>query len=300
MSTPQPEIEIRQLRYFVTLAEELHFGLAAERLQIAQPSLTRQIQLLEQQIGAPLFQRTQRRVKLTNVGQIFLEQARLTLDQHQRAVERAHNAAAKQQDVLTVGFEPCATFHGLDQVVQDFSEQHPEIKLISYQLTSLDLEEAVLRGRIDAGFIHPPVTNSQLVFEKVTDEEVLAVLNTAHPLARHRRIALADLATEPFILFPRQIAPACYDGIQAFCQREGFTPNVRHETNDLAFCLRLIGAGTGVTIAPSGIRDRKERGVTYRQLRTKSPHIETGFVRRAGEVAPKLARLLALWRIYAA
>jgi DNA-binding transcriptional LysR family regulator len=299
MSAPQPEIEIRQLRYFVTLAEELHFGLAAERLQIAQPSLTRQIQLLEQQVGAPLFERTQRRVTLTNVGQIFLEQARITLDQHQRAVESARNAAHQQQDVLTVGFEPCAAFHGLGQVVKDFSEQYPEIKLISYQLTSLDLEEAVLRGRIDAGFIHLPAKNPQLVFEKVSDEELLAVLNIAHPLARNRRVVLADLASEPFILFPRQIAPACYDDIQALCQQEGFTPNVRHETSDMTFCLQLIGAGTGVTISPAGIRERKERGVTYRQL-SKSPHIETGFVRRAGEVSPQLARLLALWRIYAA
>ncbi|MBC7883502.1 MAG: LysR family transcriptional regulator [Anaerolineae bacterium] len=300
MNSPQPEIEIRQLRYFVALAEALHFGLAAEQLKIAQPSLTRQIQLLEQQVGSPLFERTQRQVRLTNVGQIFLEQARLTLDQHQRAVESARNAASKQQDVLTVGFEPCATYHGLAQVVQAFSEQHPEIKLISYQLTSPDLEEAVLRGRIDAGFLHPPINHSQLVFEKVSDEGVLAVLNTAHPLARRRRIALADLALEPFILFPRQIAPACYDGIQALCQQEGFTPNVRHETNDFSFCLRLIGTGMGVTIAPSGIRERKERSVAYRSLSNKSPHIETGFVRRAGEMSPQLANLLTLWRTYAA
>src|SRR5260370_10489995 len=129
-------IDPRQVRSFVVLAEELHFGKAATRLSLAQPSLTRQIQLLEAYMGVALFHRTQREVHLTPAGQTFLEQARITLEQHDRSIEAAQNVAEKHTDVLTIGFEPCAAFHGLPQVVQEFGRRHPKVKLISYQINA--------------------------------------------------------------------------------------------------------------------------------------------------------------------
>lgn len=296
-----PEIEVRQLRSFVVLAEELHFGQAATRLEIAQPSLSRQIQLLEQQLGAPLFRRTRRQVQLTPVGQIFLEQARLTLEQHARGIETTRNAAKAQLDVLNVGFEPCATFHGLIEVVQQFARHYPHIKLVSHQLTAPEQHEAVRRRRIDAGFLHPPVTGSGLVFEKVLEETFLCALPTVHPLARRRKIALEALATEAFILFPRSLAPACFDIIYELCYQAGFTPNVQHRTSDLNFCLNLVAAGTGVTVVPACVRERQIPGVAYRELSKATPTVESGFIRRADEpVAPAFEQLLALWRNHAA
>lgn len=297
----RPEIEFRQLRYFVTLAEELHFGQAAVRLQIAQPSLSRQIQLLEQQLGATLFRRSQRQVQLTPVGQIFLEQARLTLEQHERTIEITRNAAQQQIDVLTIGFEPCATFHGLLAVAKQFAQDYPQIKLISHQLTAPEQHEAVRRGRIEAGFLHPPVDTPGLVYEKVLEETFLCALPTSHPLARRRRIALEALTDDAFILFPRSLAPACFDIIYELCHQAGFRPKVQHETSDLNFCLNLVASGTGVTLVPACARERQVQGVTYRELSRATPQVESGFLRRSGE-PPTLAftQLLALWRAHAA
>ncbi|MBC8122124.1 MAG: LysR family transcriptional regulator [Gemmatimonadaceae bacterium] len=296
-----PEIEVRQLHYFVVLAEELHFGQAAARLGIAQPSLSRQIQLLEQQLGSPLFQRTQRQVQLTPVGQVFLEQARLTLDQHARGIETARNAAQRQLDVLSVAFEPCATFHGLLEVVQKFAQYYPKTRLISYQLTAPEQHEAVRRGRIDAGFLHPPVSGPGLVFEKVLEETFLCALPTVHPLARRRKIALEALTTEAFILFPRAVAPACFDIIYELCHQAGFIPDVQHQTSDLNFCLNLVASGMGVTIVPACARERQFPGVTYRELSKATSTVASGFIRRADEpVSPAFEQLLSLWRSHAA
>ncbi len=294
------EIDFRQLRYFVVLAEELHFGRAAIQLEIAQPSLSRQIQLLEQQLGAPLFRRTRRQVQLTPVGQIFLEQAKLTLEQHARGIEMTRNAAQRQLDVLSVGFEPCATFHGLLAVVRQFAQRYPNIQLVSQQLTAPEQHEAVRRGRIDAGFLHPPVSGPDLVFEKVLEETFLCALPTGHSLARRRKIALEALAAEAFVLFPRSLAPACFDIIYALCHQAGFTPRVQHQTSDLNFCLNLVASGVGVTIVPACARERQLPGVAYRELSKATPTVESGFIRRADEpVAPALGLLLDLWRAHA-
>ncbi|UFP96235.1 LysR family transcriptional regulator [Gloeobacter morelensis] len=293
------DIEFRQLRYFVALAEELHFGQAALRLQIAQPSLSRQIQLLERQLGAPLFRRTQRQVQLTPVGQVFLEQAKRTLEQHERALEIARNTVHQSMDVLTIGFEPCAAFHGLPEIVQQFAAHHPDIRLITHQLTAPEQEEAVRRGRIDAGFLHPPVGDPNLAFEKVMEESFLAALPSVHPLAGRRKIALGDLALEVFIFFPREVAPACFDITYRLCSEAGFVPNVQHRTSDLNFCLALVSSGAGVTIAPACARERRIRGVAYRELNKATPRVESGFVRRPGSISPALELLVKLWRSYA-
>ncbi|MBC7881962.1 MAG: LysR family transcriptional regulator [Anaerolineae bacterium] len=293
------DIDFRQLRYFVVLAEELHFSQAAVRLGIAQPSLSRQIQLLEKQLGAPLFRRTRGQVELAPIGKVLLKEARMILEQYARGIETTRNAAQEQPDVLSLGFEPCATFHGLLEVIQQFAQLYPNISLISHQMTAPEQCEAVLRRQIDVGFSHPPVNVPGLVFEKVMEENFLCALPTAHPLARRRKIALEALATEPFILFPRTLAPACFDIVYELCRQAGFTPNVQHQTSNLNFCLNLIAAGTGVTIVPACARERAIAGVTYRELSEETPTVESGFIRRADElISPAFEQLLILWRTH--
>ncbi|MBW4696894.1 MAG: LysR family transcriptional regulator [Aphanocapsa lilacina HA4352-LM1] len=299
MANPARDIEFRQLRYFVALAEELHFGQAASRLRIAQPSLSRQIQRLEQQIGSALFRRTRKQVQLTAVGQIFFEQAKRTIEQHERAVESARSAASQQVNVLTIGFEPCAAFHGLPKILQQFSAFHPDTRLVSDQLTAPQQKEALRRGQIDAGFLHPPVDEPDLVFEPVMEEAFLAALPATHPLARRRKVVLSELASEPFILFPREVAPACFDIIYQLCREAGFVPSVQHLTSDLNLCLTLVASGVGVTVAPDCARERRIGGVAYRPLSKATPRVESGFVRRPGSISPALELLLKLWRSYA-
>ena len=289
-------IDLRQVRSFVVLAEELHFGKAATRLSLAQPSLTRQIQLLEAYMGVALFHRTQREVHLTPAGQTFLEQARITLEQHDRSIEAAQNVAEKHTDVLTIGFEPCAAFHGLPQVVQEFGRRHPKVKLISYQLNAPEQEEALRRGRIDAGFLHPPVADPKLIFEKVLEERFIAVLPASHPLAHQRRIRLSDLAAERFILFPRKLAPGCFDIIMNLCRCAGFAPRTQHETSEMTLCLSLVAAGSGITLAPVCVRRWKVPGIVYRELDSDSAIVESGIIRNSGGPSIALKHFLGVWQ----
>jgi len=288
------EIELRQLRYFVMTAEELHFGRAAARLQVAQPSLTRQIQLLEQQLGVTLFSRTQRQVQLTAAGQVLLAQTRLLLSQYEGALTLTRQAT--QSSRLTFGIECCAASHGLPQVLQEFNRRYPSIHLVSHQLNAPEQEEALRQGKIDVGFLHPPLTDRQLVFEQVMEETFIAVLPATHPLARRRALPLKELANDPFILYPRELAPACFDIVLNLCKTAGFTPKIVHETTDFNFCLTLIASGTGVTLAPSSARERRRTGVVYRPLNEESPRVAAGFARRAGSMPPALEQLLTLWR----
>ncbi len=289
-------IEFRQLRYFVALAEVLHFGRAAERLGIAQPSLTRQIQLLEQQLGTALLQRTQRQVKLTPAGSTFLEQSRLTLEQHERAIEITRHSAQQSPLTLTLGLETCATFHGLPEMLHRFSQQYPHIKIVTYHLTAPEQEEALRRGRIDAGFLHPPIQAPEFIFEPVCTETFIAVLPTGHQLARRRHIALADLALEQFILFPRNLATSCYDIIIDLCAKAGFQPKVQLEISDMSFALNLVASGAGVTLAPAGVPQLHVSGLVYRPLTGQTPQVISGFIRRDTPSAQPLADLIERWR----
>jgi DNA-binding transcriptional LysR family regulator len=159
-----------------------------------------------------------------------------------------------------------------------------------------DQEEALRRGRIDAGFLHPPISDNKLVFEKVMEERFVAVLPKTHRLARHKKIELRDLATDPFILFPRKHAPGCFDVIQNLCREAGFTPRTRHEAAEMTLCLNLIASGSGVTLAPACIRDWNVSGVVYRDLTGSGGTVESGFVRRAGELGTSLKQFLRLWQ----
>jgi DNA-binding transcriptional LysR family regulator len=204
--------------------------------------------------------------------------------------------AERQQDVLTLGFEPCAAFHDLPRVIQVFEQRHPQVRLISYQMTAPEQEEALRRGRIDAGFVHPPVADPALVFEQILEETFLAVLPAGHPLARRRLIPLSKLGAESFILFPRRLAPACYDIILDLCRRAGFVPRIPHLTSDLAFALTLVAGGAGVTIAPSCVREWRVAGVVYRRLNEQTPTVAAGLIRRAGHLPTALAQFMAVWR----
>jgi DNA-binding transcriptional LysR family regulator len=198
------------------------------------------------ELGVSLLERTQRNVRLTTAGLAFLEQARLTLQEHERSIQTARHLALKEPATLSLAFEPCAAFHGLPQIIQDFGRRYPEVRLTTYQLAAPKQEEALKTRRIEAGFVHPPIRDQRLVFEKVLEERFLAVLPANHQLARRNRVNVQALSNEPFILFPRQVAPGCFDIIGDLCRTAGFSPRVGHETTDMGLCLRLIAPGAGL------------------------------------------------------
>ncbi len=295
--TQPSEASLRQLRYFAVLAEELHFGKAASRLGISQPALTRQIQNLEKFVGCELLERTQRSVSLTAAGAAFAEQARQTLQQHERSLEAARNVAARGAESLALGFESCAPFHDFPAVVEQFIRRFPGTRLSSFQMSGPEQAEALTRHRIDLGFVHPPVPDHELfTFEKVMEERFIVALPYSHPLASRKRVPVAELGQERFVLFPRALAPSCYDAIQRICGAAGFEPGIVHESNGVSVSLSLIPALGAVTLFPECVRRQPASGVIYRDLDGSVTTVTCGFLRRSGKVSQPVERFLRMWR----
>jgi DNA-binding transcriptional LysR family regulator len=288
---------LRQLRYFSALAEELHFGRTAASLGISQPALTRQIQTLEQFVGAPLLERTQRSVSLTAAGTAFAERARETLSNHDRSLEAARNAAVRDGDSLAIGFEPCAPLHNFPSVVLQFLGRYPGTKLASFRMSGPEQAEALIRHRIDLGFVHPPVPDQErFIFDALAEERFIAAVPSTHRLASKKRVRVAELAEEKFMLYPRKLAPGCYDAVQRICQSAGFVPRVVHESNEISVALTLIPVLGAVTLFPECVRSQAAPGVVYRNLAGSVTTVTSGFLRRSGKAAPAISRFLRLWR----
>jgi DNA-binding transcriptional LysR family regulator len=295
--TQSADATLRQLRYFAALTEELHFGKAASRLGITQPSLTRQIQSLEKIVGTPLLERTQRAVSLTPAGIAFAERARVTLEHHERSLETARNVSARGRESLAIGFECCAPYHDFPEVVKRFMARYPHTRFSSFAMPAAEQAEALARNRIDAGFLHPPVPDSgHFTFERVGEEPFVIAMPASHRLASRKRVACAQLAKERFVLYPRALAPGCYDAVQHICKAAGFTPEVVHECNDIAVSLGLIAAAGVVTLFPECVRKRRAPGVVFRDIEGSITTVTCGFLRRSGDGGIPMERFLKMWR----
>jgi DNA-binding transcriptional LysR family regulator len=259
-------MDLRQLRYFVAVAEELHFGRAAERVGIAQPPLTQQIQKLERDLGCTLFLRG-RRTSLTEPGMVLLERARLLLTQADRAVEETQRAARGETGELTVGVPPSVMLSGLPSAIRKYRQRYPEVSFTLRELSTSAIEDAVRSGQIDLGFLREASPIAPLVAETVMLEPIVAVLPAAHPLAARPTLRLASLKSEPFVLFPRRLGPALHDKLVSFCASAGFTPNIVQEATQWQTVVSLVEAGMGVSLAPGCVRKFRWAGVVYRPLR---------------------------------
>jgi DNA-binding transcriptional LysR family regulator len=282
-------MELRHLRYFVAVAEELHFGRAAERLHIAQPPLSRQIRDLERELGTPLFERGTRGVTLTVAGRAFLPEARLTLAQAERAQRTAQRAAAGEIGRLRVGFVEAATDAGILPDVLGFFRLHlPNIGLSLFEMDAAQQADALREGRIDVGVLHSPPAGAEqwLHVERVYGDRIVAAVPATHALARRTRLALADLAPEPFVLFPRSSAPALHDDLIARCRRLGFSPRIAQEAAGWHTVAGLVSAGVGVAFVPRSIAQLQRPGVAYRALRGLSVEMGVFAAWRRGERSP--------------
>jgi DNA-binding transcriptional LysR family regulator len=295
--TRPTEATLRQLRYFVALAEELHFGKAASRLGIAQPSLTRQIQTLETTVGAALVERTQRAVSLTPAGVSFAAQARVTLQHLDRSVETARNMSARRSESLAIGFECCAPYHDFPLVVKQFMASYPRTRLSSFVMSSSEQAEALARHRIDVGFLHPPVPDGPMyTFDRAGEEHFVVAMPSSHRLASQKRVQCAQLAEEKFALYPRALAPGCYDAVQQICRAAGFTPEIVHESNEISVSLSIIPTAGVVSLFPECVKSRRVPGVIFRRIEGSVTTVTCGFLRRAGDAAPPVERFLKMWR----
>ena len=289
-------MELRHLRYFVAVAEELHFGRAAEKLHIAQPPLSQQIQQLEREMGVPLFHRANRRVTLTAAGQVFLGEVRRSLDGLAQAVQAARRADRGEVGILAVGFVASATYDLLPTLLAQFRAQFPDVELLLYELNAAEQAGALADRRIHVGLARPSLEDAGLVVETVLREPFLVALPETHPLAVRERPALAELSGEPFISFPENPKPSYADAIKAVCARAGFSPNVVQEAREMQTALSLVAAGLGVTLVPASVQNVRRRGVVYRPLADADATTELTVAYRRDDSSPPLSRFLEIVR----
>lgn len=289
-------MELRHLRYFVAVAEEAHFGRAAERLRIAQPPLSRQIRDLEREIGVPLFERVPRGVELTPAGRAFLPEARLTLAQAERAQRSAQRAAQGETGRLRVGFVEAATHSGILPDVLSFFRAHlPSVGLSLFELDALRQAEAFQDGRIDIGILHSPPLDAArwLRVEPFYEEPVIVAVSQAHALAARARLTLSALAEESFVSFPRTVAPEMYDDILARCRAAGFSPRIVQEAAGWHTLASLVSARVGIAFVPRSIAEFQQAGVIYRPVRGLDVRMSLAAVWKRAERSPVRERFVA-------
>src|SRR5215207_3046242 len=286
-------LDLRRLRYFVAVAEELHFGRAARRLNVSQPPLSVQIRTLEREIGTPLLIRTQRRVELTEAGRVLLDEARRLLDQAEAAVVHARRAAAGAVGRLAIGFVSTVDYSILPPLVRRFRQKHPGIALKLLELTG-DRQQALLQsGELDLGLSILPSPVAGLTMRPVFREPLIAAVPANHRLAGRRRTTLRSLAQEPFIQFPREMAPGLYDLAIAACQKAGFTPHLAQEAIQMQTILGLVAAGLGVALVPQCMSKLQRSDVRYLALDARGFEVETVALWQSENRAPALAALIA-------
>lgn len=250
----ETEIELRHLRYFTAVAEELHFGRAAQRLHIAQPPLSQQIRKLEQMLGYPLFDRTSRSVALTAAGAVFFERAQRTLRNLQRDVEEARSVGRGEVGSLHIGFVGSAMLTALPAIFRRYREAYPDVRLHLHESFTSKVVEGLQNGTLDAGLLRDSDPTEGLIATPIFTERFIAVLPAAHPRARQRSLSAVALRDEPFVYYPRSAGHRAFEKPLALCEEHGFRPHIVQEASHWLTILRLIGAGLGVSIAPSCVR----------------------------------------------
>lgn len=268
------DIDLRHLRYFLVVAEELHFSRAAERLDIAQPPLSQMIRRLEHELGVSLFHRTKRQVSLTDAGVVFCEEAKRTLAQAERAIRCARRANSGELGRLMVGFIGSAAYSVLPSIVRRFREQYPDVDLTLQELSTIQQVHALRNGQLQVGFLRPFGQEPTLRYKVILQEPLVIALPEHHRLSPQTKIRMGMLADEPFILFPRTLAPELYDQIISLCQHARFSPHVVQEAMQLPTIVSLVAAGIGVAVIPASLQNLGRTGVSYRTIREPTPKAE--------------------------
>ncbi len=294
-------MELRHLRYFAAVAEELHFGRAARKLHISQPPLSMQIRALEAELGVKLLNRTRRHVSLTRAGAAFLLDAQQILERSEQAVLTARRAERGEIGELAVGFISVADYNLLPLVLREFRRQYPLVTL-SLKESTTDAQIAdLLNSRIDVGFLLPPVNEAAIESTPILREPLIVALPERHPLARRRgAIPLAALADAPFIITPRHMAPGLYDDIVSFCHAAGFSPQIAQEAIQMQTVVSLVSAEMGVALIPRSLQNLQRTGVAYKSLKDTSPMSEIHLAWRRNDQLPALQLFLQLARDIAA
>ena len=286
-------IDIKPLRYFVTLAEMRHFGRAAARLNLSQPPLSRQLAALEASLGVTLIERSPRSVTLTAAGERFYADAKAILASVEQAVSNAQAAASGDAGKLAIGFTMCAAYSVVPGYARAFGAACPDVALNLREVVSNDLAAQVVAGHIDAAIMFPHVPDKALATRTVLREPLCVALSRGHPRARARRLHIAQLAGEPFVLASEDVAPSLRATILDHCRSGGFEPDIRYAVQLQQTVLSLVDEGVGVALVPASMRKAQLAGVVFKPL-VDAPLIEQVLAWSPANRNPCLARFLEL------
>lgn len=292
-------MELRHLRYFRAVAEELHFGRAAQRLGIRQPPLSQQIRALEADLGVSLFDRNSRRVQLTAAGEALHAAAGdllASVDAARLAVRRAGDGETGE---LVLGFVGSATNFLLPLAVRRFRKRYPHVALTLLEMTTAEQIRALHDGALDVGLLRPPLASADeqgLELEVVGAERLVVAMPADHSLAGERSIAVDRLAHDRFVHFPRSLGPGLYDQISRYCQQNGFTPLVVQEAVQMQTIVALVAAGLGVALVPSSVARLRRSEVVYRSLVPAARVVHLAAARRSDNRNPVGSNLFAIIR----
>ncbi|WP_293779592.1 LysR substrate-binding domain-containing protein [uncultured Oxalicibacterium sp.] len=293
-------IELRQLRYFLTVAEEMHFGRAAQRLHMTQPPLSLAIRSLENSLGTALFRRNSRSVSLTPAGVALLPEAQRILQQTAALPDLLRRASSGASGTLSLAFVSTADYSVLPAFLREFRETYPAVEIdLREATTDVQLEE-LLQGRIDVGLLIPPLPEKawlEIDYLPVLSEPLILAVPKGLPAVRgNAKAALETLSDQPLIIFPRRIAPALHDAILACYHEAGLTPRIGQEAIQMQTIIGLVSAGMGIALVPQSVSNLKRPGVEYRELTNRTPLVETGLAWRRDNASPVLHAFLELLR----
>jgi DNA-binding transcriptional LysR family regulator len=287
-------MELRHLRYFVAVAEDLHFGRAANRLHTSQSSLSQQIRNLETELKVDLLRRVKRHVELTSAGNRFLREARGILAAAERAAGLARETAREESQKIVIGISPEMDWAFLGKALRLFRDHAPSVEVLFQNLTP-DAQIAALRsGRIDIGFVGLPIEAEGVVSEVTGRERLVVAIPEKHPMARHGRIRLRELSREAYTLWPRYLSPGRYDQLLSIFRRAGFGPPITMEGGlpSTQTVLGMVAAGLTVALVDPAIKQRAMEGVVFRPIADREVFIESGVIYRREDPSPLLASFL--------
>ena len=260
------QVDVRRLRYFIAVGEELHFGRAADRLGMAQPPLTQQIQKLEHELGCKVFSREGRKTALTDAGRLLLEEATKIHGEYDRAIERVRRAGRGETGQVACGTPPSVMLGRLPAVIRQYRERYPEVQFTLRELSTSAIAEALRAGTLDVGLLREVEAIGPLSAELLFREPIVAVLPKGDDLSRRTRLSLAHLAQKPFVLFPRRLGEAFYDRLLAYCLKAGFSPRLVQEATQWQSVVTFVETGLGVSLAPACVQRFRWPGVVFRPL----------------------------------
>ena len=298
-------MELRHFRYFAALAQELHFGRAAEKLHISQPPLSTQIQDLEAELGVTLFERSRRQVQLTAAGKVFLKSTRTILTDIEKAIEEVKAADRGELDTLSVGYRSSVMLNIISALLQQFQHEYPNLRLKFVQGSLTELYEAVNEHRLYIGFIDAPVSHHDV--EKSHDNingipvlqlRLAIAVPMSHPLAGRKSVSLNEFESDDFIFMYPQSVPSTHDLWLGLCQQAGFSPNVKYRCDQLSEALTYVAAGYGVSFAPDNIHGMWPGQISYLALKDPA-HVIISVIHRNDNVSKSVEAFSSVVQDYA-